>query len=139
MYLERTKQMNMTQFQWDELDELCKSTIRLHLAESVYFSVLKCESAYAVWQKLCNTYDKDPTSNKVFLMRKLFNLRMQESASVASHINDFDSLFVQIRAQRMNMDDEMKAIFLANRKLDLVKIHTSENTTDALTTSLSSH
>ncbi|MCO5560593.1 hypothetical protein L7F22_014208 [Adiantum nelumboides] len=45
-------------------------------------------------------------------MGKLFNLRMKESASVASHINDFDSLFAQIRAQRINIDDEMKAIFL---------------------------
>ncbi|MCO5561055.1 hypothetical protein L7F22_014676 [Adiantum nelumboides] len=44
-------------------------------------------------------------------MQKLFNLCMQESASVASHINEFDSLFVQTHAQRMNMDDEMKAIF----------------------------
>ncbi|MCO5563990.1 hypothetical protein L7F22_017645 [Adiantum nelumboides] len=74
--------------------------------------VLECESAYALWQKLCNTYAKDTASNKVFMMRKLFNLRMKESASVASHINDFDSLFAQIRAQRINIDDEMKAIFL---------------------------
>ncbi|MCO5548954.1 hypothetical protein L7F22_002418 [Adiantum nelumboides] len=112
VYATRAEEMTMTQFQWEELDELCRSTIRLHLAESVYFSVLKCESAYALWQKLCNTYAKDTASNKVFMMRKLFNLRMKESASVASHINDFDSLFAQIRAQRINIDDEMKAIFL---------------------------
>ncbi|MCO5604717.1 hypothetical protein L7F22_058887 [Adiantum nelumboides] len=37
---------------------------------------------------------------------------MKESASVASHINNFDSLFAQIRAQRINIDDDMKAIFL---------------------------
>ncbi|MCO5586999.1 hypothetical protein L7F22_040944 [Adiantum nelumboides] len=45
-------------------------------------------------------------------MQKLFNLHMKESTSVASHINDFDSLFAQIRAQRIHIDDEMKAIFL---------------------------
>ncbi|MCO5587106.1 hypothetical protein L7F22_041053 [Adiantum nelumboides] len=82
MYLERTEQMNMTQFQWDELDKYCKCTVRLQLAKFVYVSMLECESAY------------------------------MESASVASHIDDFDSLFVQIRVQYMNMDDEMKAIFL---------------------------
>ncbi|MCO5591956.1 hypothetical protein L7F22_045949 [Adiantum nelumboides] len=37
---------------------------------------------------------------------------MKESASVASHINDFESLFAQIHTQRINIDDEMKAIFL---------------------------
>ncbi|MCO5550603.1 hypothetical protein L7F22_004091 [Adiantum nelumboides] len=112
IYATRIEEMNMTQFQWEELDELCRSTIRLHLAGSVYFSVLECESAYALWQKLCNTYEKGTVSNNVFMMRKLFNLCMKESASVASHINDFDSLFVQIRTQRINIDDEMKAIFL---------------------------
>ncbi|MCO5601379.1 hypothetical protein L7F22_055499 [Adiantum nelumboides] len=82
MYLERTEQMNMTQFHWNELDELCKSTIRLQLAKSIYFFVLEWESACV------------------------------EFSSVASHINDFDSFFVHIRAEGMNMDDEMKAIFL---------------------------
>ncbi|MCO5601899.1 hypothetical protein L7F22_056025 [Adiantum nelumboides] len=106
------EEINLTEFQWEEFDELYKSTIKLHFAESVYFSVLECESAYALWQKLCNTYEKDTASNKVFMMQKLFNLRMKKSVSVASHINDFDSLFSQIRAQRINIDDEMKAIFL---------------------------
>ena len=38
MYIAIIEEMKLTQFQWDELDELCRSTIRLHLAESVYFS-----------------------------------------------------------------------------------------------------
>ena len=37
---------------------------------------------------------------------------MKKSASVASHIHDFDLLFAQIQAQHMTFDDEMKAIFL---------------------------
>ena len=43
-------------------------------------------------------------------MRKLYNLRMKESTVVASHLNEFDSSFAQIRAQKMQIDDEMKAI-----------------------------
>ena len=37
---------------------------------------------------------------------------MKESASVAAHLNEFDSLLAQIRAQQINIDDEMKAIHL---------------------------
>ena len=37
---------------------------------------------------------------------------MKENGSVAHHINDFESTFAQRRAQRMNLDDELKAIFL---------------------------
>ena len=75
------------------MDELWRSIIRLHLAKSIYFSVLDCETSHVLRQKLCNTYEKESASNKVFLMQKLFNLCMKESASVASHIYDFDSLF----------------------------------------------
>ena len=88
----------MTQFAWDELDALCRSTIRLHLVKSVYFTVLECATLHATWLKLCSTYEKNTASNKVFLMRKLYNLRMKELANVASHINEFDSLFAQIHA-----------------------------------------
>ena len=67
-YNARTEEMDMTQIEWDELDALTWSTIRLHLTESIYFTVLECEKAYAVWQKLCNTYERNIASNKVFLM-----------------------------------------------------------------------
>ena len=106
-----TEHFQVTQFEWEELDAMARSTIRLHLAESVYFIVLDCPTVHATWLKLCNTYEQNTPSNKVFLMRKLFNLRMKENGSVAHHINDFESTFAQMRAQRMNLDDELKAIF----------------------------
>ena len=60
---------------------------------------MECVIAYVTWHKLINTYEKNNASNKVFLMRKLYNVCMKESSSVAAHINKFDSLFAQIRAQ----------------------------------------
>ena len=91
---------------------MASSTIHLHLAELVYFTVLDYPTVHVTWLKLCNTYKQNTPSNKVFLMRKLFNLRMKENGSVAHHINDFESTFAQMHAQRMNLDDELKAIFL---------------------------
>ena len=91
---------------------MARSTIRLHLADSVYFTVLECTMAHQVWTKLCNTYERNTASNKVFLMRSLYNLRMKDSANVSSHLNEFDSLFARIRAQGLTIDDEMKAIHL---------------------------
>lgn len=108
-----TEHFPLTQFEWDELDAMARSTICLHLAESVYFIVLDCTTAHATWLKLCHTYEQNTPSNKVFLMRRLFNLKMKENGSVAHHINDFESTFAQMRAQRMNLDDELKAIFLS--------------------------
>ena len=73
---------------------MARSTVRLHRDESAYFTILECKIAHEVWQNLCSTYEKNmATSNKVFLMRKLYNLWMKESTVVASHLNEFDKFF----------------------------------------------
>ena len=64
---------------WEELDLLAISTIRLPLADSVYFTVLNCDSAEKLWTKLYSIYEKETTSNKVYLMRKNYDLRMKDN------------------------------------------------------------
>ena len=44
--------------EWEELDELACSTIMLTLSENVYFNVAEETTAYGVWQKLCDLYEK---------------------------------------------------------------------------------
>ena len=102
----------MTKDDWEELNLLAMSTIRLHLADNVYFTVLDCDSAEMLWTKLCSTYEKETASNKVYLMRKIYDLRMKDNDSVASHLNDFDAIWSQLQAQKMTMDDELKSVFL---------------------------
>ncbi|KAH7437435.1 hypothetical protein KP509_05G071900 [Ceratopteris richardii] len=103
---------DMDEDDWDELDEMARSTIRLHLVDNVYFTVLDCESAEELWKKLCNTYEKETASNKVYLMRKLYDLRMKDTDSVDAHLNEFDAIFSQLQARKMEMDNEMKAVLL---------------------------
>lgn len=40
-------------------------------------------------------YEKQPASNKVHLMRRLFNLQMTEGASVAQHVNELNTVSSQ--------------------------------------------
>jgi len=35
-------------------------------------------------------YEKPSASNKVFLMKRLFNMKMLEGGSIADHLNDFN-------------------------------------------------
>ena len=64
------KLVDMSEEDWAELDALAKSTIRLHLAESVYFTVVSETTSFNLWKKLCSTYEKETASNKVYLMRR---------------------------------------------------------------------
>ena len=61
---------------WNEMNALAKSTIRLHLAELVYFTIVNEKTMHELWMKLCATYEKVTTSNKVYLMKRLFKLQM---------------------------------------------------------------
>ena len=46
------KPVDMSEEDWVELDALAKSTIRLHLEESVYFTVVSETSSFNLWKKL---------------------------------------------------------------------------------------
>ena len=59
----------MSEEDWAELDALAKSTIRLHLVESVYFTVVSETTPFNLWKKLCSTYEKETASNKVYLVK----------------------------------------------------------------------
>ncbi|MCO5570966.1 hypothetical protein L7F22_024696 [Adiantum nelumboides] len=79
-----------TDAEWKFLDAKARSTIRLHLAESVYFTIVGESTAKEVWDKLCANYENKSASNKVYLMKKLFDLRMKEGGTVLSHLNKFN-------------------------------------------------
>ena len=38
--------------EWQSLDEIARSTIRMHLAENVYFNMAKESTTFSLWEKL---------------------------------------------------------------------------------------
>ena len=57
---------------------------------------------------LSNMYEKPSTMNKVYLMRRLFNLQMSEGEPVADHINEFNMIISQLSSVEINFEDETK-------------------------------
>ena len=102
----------MSDAEWTKLDAKAKSTICLHLAESVYFTIVGEKTAKDVWDKLAFDYENKSAMNKVFLMKKLFDLRMKEGGTISSHVNDFNIIFTQLTTQGLEFDMEVKCIFL---------------------------
>ena len=50
--------------------------------------------------------------NKVYLMRRLFNLQMSENGSVSDHINEFNMIVSQLNCVDINFKNEIKALIL---------------------------
>ncbi|MCO5555241.1 hypothetical protein L7F22_008785 [Adiantum nelumboides] len=101
-----------TDDQWEDLNERAMATIRLHLGESIYFTIMDETTAKELWDALCAGWDGKSASNKVFLMKKLMRMNMKEGCSVSSHLNEFNNVFLQLTSKGLNFDDEMKAISL---------------------------
>ena len=61
---------------------------------------------------LVKLYEKPSNSNKVFLMKHLFNMRMSEGGCVADHLNEFNTVTSKLRSIRVNFDDEVRALLI---------------------------
>ena len=57
-------------------------------------------------------YEKLSANNKVHLMKKLFNLKMAENASVEQHLNEFSTITNQLSSIEIDFDDEICALII---------------------------
>ena len=96
MYLplgEKTKQtMAMKDEKWEVIDIEELGTILLFLDSSVNFNISKEKTTEGVMSTLGKLYEKPSASNKVFLMKRLFNMNMLKGGSVADHLKEFNTL-----------------------------------------------
>jgi len=66
----------MTDTEWDILDIKALLTIWLCLAALVAFNISKKTTIEGLMSALAKLYEKTSASNKVFLMKHLFNMKM---------------------------------------------------------------
>ena len=82
------------------------------------FNIVNEKTTTSLMQALSNMYEKLSTSNKVHLMRRLFNLKMAEGVFVADHINEFNVITTQLSSVDIDFDDEIKALILLSSLLE---------------------
>ena len=98
--------------EWRSLDEIARSTIQMHLAENVYFSMAKESTAFALWEKLQMIYKKKSSSSKFIFIQQLLNMEMRESEPTTSHANTFSRVRTKLSSQGLNYEEEVKALEL---------------------------
>lgn len=67
---------------WFNLEERTLGSIRMHVFDEIYYSVLHMKSSSALWVKFESKYMTKSLTRKVYLKRQLYYLWM----------SDFDSL-----------------------------------------------
>ena len=104
------KSTSMTTEEWRSLDQIARSTIRMHLAENVYFNIAKEKIAFALWEKLSSMYEKKSSSSKLILIRQLFNMKIRETGPTTSHINTFSQVLTELSSQGLNFKEEINCV-----------------------------
>ena len=105
-------QGSMSNDEWDILDRKALGSIRLCLVPSVAFNITKAKTTEELMETLAKLYEKPSTSNKVFLMKHLFNMKMVEGGSIVDHLNEFNTITSQLSFVGVNFDEEIRALLI---------------------------
>ena len=63
-------------------------------------------------ETLDRLYEKPSASNKVFLMKHLFDMKMGEGGSIANHLNEFNTVNNQLSSVQISFDEEVRALLI---------------------------
>ena len=86
-------------------------------ASMVAFNIFREKITKDLKVALLKMYKKPSVSNKVLLIKKLFNLKMADSESVAGNFKEFDMLTSQLESVEINFEYEIRALVLLSSLL----------------------
>lgn len=86
--------------------------IQLILACNVTFNIVKEKVTTNLMKAPSDMYEKPSAINKVYLMQRLFNLKMNRGASVANHIIEINVIISQLYSVEIDFEDEVLTLIL---------------------------
>ena len=110
--LQGKKPEKMSDENWEELEARAVSTIRLSLAPELQYRVLNEKSPFKLWENLKKFYMSKFLTNRLYMKKQLYKLKMSEETNVRDHINNFNKCITQLLSVEVKIDDEDKAIIL---------------------------
>lgn len=79
-----------------KMDNKAKALIGLHVEDDQLVYIRKKTSAIECWNALKEHHEKHTLSNKVHIMRKICNLKLEENGNVQKHVNQMMELFQKL-------------------------------------------
>jgi hypothetical protein len=98
--------------EWEVLDRKSVGTIWLRLEVLVAFNISKEKTTKEMMDALAKLYEKPLASNKVFIMKILFNMKMSEGRYVADHLNEFNTVTNKLSFVKVDFGDVVRALLI---------------------------
>ncbi|KHN13665.1 Retrovirus-related Pol polyprotein from transposon TNT 1-94, partial [Glycine soja] len=88
------------------------STIILSLGDEVLREVAEEKSAAGIWLKLESLYMTKSLTNKLYLKKRLHQLKMEEGSSIKEHVSLFTKAVLDLKSVDVRIDEEDQAVML---------------------------
>jgi len=89
-----------------------KAMIILCLSNEVLYNMMNEESTAALWCRLESLYLTKSLSNKLFMKKQLYSLRMKEGTPILQYLNGFNRILSNLLALEVKLEKENKTLLL---------------------------
>ena len=96
----------------EEVGSKGKENNTIVCSDSIFLNVSRKAKAKALWDKLGTLYQSKSLVNKLFLWKKLYNLKMKDEDSMIEHLNAFNTVVSQLLSVDIKISNEDKCINL---------------------------
>lgn len=103
---------SLTDEQKDELMERAHSTILLSLGDEVLQEVADVTTAPSLWLRLESKYMTKSLTKRLYLKQRLYTLKMGEGTSLSQHLDNFNSIIMDLNIIDIKIDDEDQALIV---------------------------
>ncbi|KAM1464188.1 hypothetical protein ACFXTO_043880 [Malus domestica] len=94
----------MSKPEWEKLNLWACSSIRLCLAKTQKYFVMRETVASVLWQKLEDKYMTKSAENRLHLKKKVYRFQYKEGTKMIRHLDAFNKLIADL----LNLDEDIK-------------------------------
>lgn len=107
-----SKNSNMSDEYWEEMDLRATSVIRLNLTKNILANVHGISLAKEFWEKLEAMYQAKSISNQLYLKEWFHTLRMAKGTKISDHLGILKGIISELKVIRVEIGDEDEALKL---------------------------
>ncbi|KAF7815134.1 Retrovirus-related Pol polyprotein from transposon TNT 1-94 [Senna tora] len=91
---------------------MIKGAISMSVTDSVLREIAGEDTATKAWKKLEELYLAKSLTNRLYLNKRLYNLRMIEGTMVKSYLDEFNSIIMNLKNVDIKIEDEDQAVIV---------------------------
>ena len=86
---EKVKLKEIYDLEWNKMNKKTTAYIRQWIGTSSCHYVANKTNAYNIWKKLESVFEQKVIGNKIFLLKKLVNMKLKEEMLMINYLNAF--------------------------------------------------